>query len=525
MKFLLTVCLGLVFLNLNAQTLNSPDTIDFGFSYEDSTVFRELQVINTGSYSIEIVDIDLFKIYGFEAFTVNDTAFVLFPTDTASIQIGFMPIHNIEHKMILVVKTKSGFGHKSVHLNGQGRYRNGYYSSTENKSEEALKVALKSRLAQGYSQLSYNIARDNMYGSIDNVNGDVECVYTGRTATFNTRPGANSNNFNTEHTFPQGFFNSNLPMRSDIHHLFPTDVTSNSRRGNDPFGLVSGTPTWQMGGSKSNNSTFEPRDVHKGACARAMMYFVIRYQDYSNHFSGQEAVLRQWHNQFSTTQSEEDRNADVFALQNNRNPFVDYPQFEERITSFVTNSVAPDNMQLYYSDDTLKVLADAGRYFYEFIIYNDGNVEIEFDNFSLSDTSLYFHTSMPNDFELDPSESQRVLISYNAAINYNATLQFKSDLNNGATVTVPIVSTASIGSFENYSSTVDLYPNPSSGFVTINSTLNVEKIQLIGLTGELMDVNEKTSRKMDFSHLTPGLYFIKIFLEDKSIVSKRLIIQ
>lgn len=525
MKFLLSFSLSIAVFGLTAQTLQLSDTINFGFSYEDSAVVRELKIINTGSYSIEIVDLDLFEVYGYEAFSVSDTSAILFPSDTVSFQVSFLPVHNIKHELLLTVKTKSGFGHKAVTLIGQGKYRKSYYNSTENKSEEALKNALKARLAQGYTQFSYSGARDNMYGSIDNVNGDVECVYTGRTATFNTRAGANSNNFNCEHTFPQGFFNSNLPMRSDIHHLFPTDVTSNSRRGNDPFGIVGGTPTWQMGGSKSDNSTFEPRDIHKGSCARAMMYFVIRYQDYANHFSGQEGTLRGWHNQFPTSLAEENRNSDIAALQNNRNPFVDYPQFEERITSFVVNSVAPEQGSFYSSDDTLKVLSDAGRYYYEFILFNDGNTDIEFDNFLLSDTSLHFHSSMPNDFELEPFESMSIKISYNSAISYNANLQFASDLNNGALINIPIVSGAFIGLNELSKTEVALFPNPNSGVFNIKSKIAVNEIQLIGLRGQVISVNKKTSSKMDFSHLTTGLYFINIVLEDGSSVTKRLLIQ
>ena len=512
-------------MGLGAQTLQLPDTLNFGFSYEDSTVVRELEIVNTGSYAIEITDIVLFEIYGYEAFSVSDTAAILFPSDTARFSVSFLPVHNIKHQMLLTVKTKSGFGHKAVSLIGQGKFRNSYYSTTENKSEEALKSALKTRLALGYSQQSYSGARDNMYGSIDNVGGDVECVYTGRVATFNTRAGANSNSFNCEHTFPQGFFNSNLPMRSDVHHLFPTDVTSNSRRGNDPFGVVTGSTTWQMGGSKTNNSTFEPRDVHKGACARAMMYFVIRYQDYSNHFAGQEGILRQWHNQFPASTFEENRNSDIENLQNNRNPFVDYPQFEERINAFVTNSVAPNNEEIYFSDDTIKLLSDAGRYYYEHILYNSGNVDIEFDNFTLSDTSLHFHSSLPSDFELAPSESMSVKISYNSAINYNANLQFYSDLNAGAQITIPIVSTAMVGLSENRSTKINLYPNPTSGLVNIESSINIKKVRLIGLEGEEIELKQKTSRKMDFSHLTPGLYFVKIIFEDGSFETKRLLIQ
>ncbi len=411
----------------------------------------------------------------------------------------------------------------------------GYYNAANGLEGEAKQSALHNIIdnhtvrSYGYLWGAFNSTDKKSNNKVWDMYSDVPGGTPDYEFTFGSDQCGNYSSegdcYNREHIFPQGFFNSNLPMRSDVHHLFPTDVTSNSRRGNDPFGVVTGSTTWQMGGSKTNNSTFEPRDVHKGACARAMMYFVIRYQDYSNHFAGQEGILRQWHNQFPASTFEENRNSDIENLQNNRNPFVDYPQFEERINAFVTNSVAPNNEEIYFSDDTIKLLSDAGRYYYEYILYNSGNVDIEFDNFTLSDTSLHFHSSLPSDFELAPSESMSVKISYNSAINYNANLQFYSDLNAGAQITIPIVSTAMVGLSENRSTKINLYPNPTSGLVNIESSINIKKVRLIGLEGEEIELKQKTSRKMDFSHLTPGLYFVKIIFEDGSFETKRLLIQ
>ena len=46
---------------------------------------------------------------------------------------------------------------------------------------------------------------------------------------------------------------------------------------------------------------FEPRDEHKGAAARAMLYFAIRYQDYGNFIDAQEGILKNWHTTFKPT--------------------------------------------------------------------------------------------------------------------------------------------------------------------------------------------------------------------------------
>ncbi|CAL6032592.1 Extracellular_nuclease [Hexamita inflata] len=43
---------------------------------------------------------------------------------------------------------------------------------------------------------------------------------------------------NCEHTAPQSFFNKELPMRSDLHHLRPTWKIANSGRSSSPFNSI-----------------------------------------------------------------------------------------------------------------------------------------------------------------------------------------------------------------------------------------------------------------------------------------------
>lgn len=291
------------------------------------------------------------KVYSLNAgfysnFSVVDS--LINPRNNDSVRVLCSPDHNMEQKGLV-------YAYNDLHgvlafseLEGQGTLSNPYYHGTRNKEGEDLKTALKTRLAQGYVSLGYNSARDAMYSSIDNSNGEVECVYTGKKARFNSRSGANSAGFNCEHTFPQGFFSSNDPMKSDIHHLFPTTTTSNSRRANDPFGLVS-NPSWTDGGSKSGGGKFEPRDYHKGTAARAVLYFVLRYQDYSNFLASHESTLRSWVSQFPPSQRDKDRNTAIYARQRNRNPFVDYPVFLERMSSISGSAATNTRSELTYS--------------------------------------------------------------------------------------------------------------------------------------------------------------------------------
>lgn len=338
---------SLISLTVIAQLSVNPKNVNFGKVATGTADSILLTISNTGSIAIQLDALEIMERTGRKlldgSFSISgyNPNLLIAPGNSLKVWVKFKPIHNIQYQSQLFVLKQNFAGNLAVSLTGSGFYTDSYYDSTFNQFDEALKSKLKTLLAKGYVNLGYNGARDAMYGTIDNHGGEVECVYTGRKATFNTRATATSNNFNCEHTFPQGFFGQSEPMRADIHHLYPTDDAANNKRDNDPFGVVS-SPTWQVGGSKWANNVFEPRDQQKGNSARSMMYFVIRYQDYTNFFEPQEAVLRSWHQQFQPTSADIARNSAIYAVQKNRNPFVDHPELEQRILSFVkTGNTAP----------------------------------------------------------------------------------------------------------------------------------------------------------------------------------------
>jgi endonuclease I len=249
-----------------------------------------------------------------------------------TVWIRFAPRHNVSYRG-LVVCAFEGVYNAHVALKGEGSLDNPYYKTTFDLWDAALVSELRKVIKGGQKSLGYNGARDKMYGSLDNVAGKVSCVYTGRVAAFTTRSGANDNNFNCEHTWPQSKFCSGESdvMVADLHHLFPTDVTSNSRRANYPFGMVEGSVQWQEGGSKLGGGVFEPRNEHKGAAARAVLYMALRYGNCEGFLGNQESVLREWSSQYAPSALETTRNEGIYKLQNNRNPFVDEPLFLERM--------------------------------------------------------------------------------------------------------------------------------------------------------------------------------------------------
>jgi hypothetical protein len=216
-----------------------------------------------------------------------------------------------------------------------------------------------------------------MFGTIDNwkVNGREpghanpyknECVYTGRTISytatdFNTGTLNNAPySMNTEHTWPQSVGATNEPMVSDLHHIFISDGPTNSARGNKPFGWVPNPTLTYTGGSKANSTTFEPRDAHKTAAASAILYFAVRHMnqagvDLSFLSAVQESALRDWLRIFPIDSVLRRRNDDIQAAQLNRNPFIDYPAFLDRMTQVRAVSLVPAHSRLAVIDSIIQL--------------------------------------------------------------------------------------------------------------------------------------------------------------------------
>lgn len=214
----------------------------------------------------------------------------------------------------------------------------------------------------GHTVFSYSGARQQMFGNYDNVDGQVQCVYTGTWITTSGIPDGSV--MNCEHTWPQSM-GAEGDARSDMHHLFPTLSTPNSVRGNLPFGDVV-SQNWSQGGSlrgtDANGVTvFEPRDIHKGDCARAVFYFALRYSNREDFLTYQEQTLRGWAVADPVSQKEIDRNNDIDDLQHNRNPFVDHNDFLDRIAGLSVNPDPATTRLLQIPPDTLRLgSADIG---------------------------------------------------------------------------------------------------------------------------------------------------------------------
>lgn len=198
------------------------------------------------------------------------------------------------------------------------------------------------------TNLTYEEARKLMFGNLfleEHGNGKYSVKDAYCNINVDERNGAgpgkipNPKIMNCEHTWPQSKFSKNFPtelQKTDLHHLYPVDMKSNSTRGNNPFADVTGQATHadcqdSKIGNAHNTSirSFEPPAEHKGNVARAIYYFSTRYK--MDIDSTQAKYLKIWNEEDPVDQEELERNDKIMKMQGNRNPFVDFPELVNRL--------------------------------------------------------------------------------------------------------------------------------------------------------------------------------------------------
>ena len=201
-----------------------------------------------------------------------------------------------------------------------------------------------------YSYPCCDIDIVNSYGTI--TNGQQCASYSFEHAFCQSWFSPSQSNGTCEHNYNYPF-----PTCSDLHHLFPTDHYINSTYHNNyPYGEVWAAMRISQNGTKmgypnieccddavKNTIVFEPAKEFKGDMARALLYISIRYMNEDDNFATNAIInksqfkpwalemLKKWHQIDPVSQKEIDRNNTIFAIQHNRNPFIDHPELVELI--------------------------------------------------------------------------------------------------------------------------------------------------------------------------------------------------
>ena len=241
----------------------------------------------------------------------------------------------------------------------------GYYNGTDGLTGDDLKLALHNIIADD-SHVSYTpgiwtafYQTDKRPGTdyvwdiySDIPNGTPPYLFTlGQGDQCGSYDGE-GDCYNREHLWPQSWTSNDATEQTDLHHIYPTDGFVNQQRGNYPLGEVYNATWTSQNGSKLGSckpslgysgTVFEPIDEYKGDIARALMYVSVRYytedDDWSTSGMTNKSVIKdwamtmllRWHEEDPVSEKEINRNEAVYAKQNNRNPFVDNPEFAEMI--------------------------------------------------------------------------------------------------------------------------------------------------------------------------------------------------
>ena len=232
---------------------------------------------------------------------------------------------------------------------------NGYYNAANGKTGDELKVALHD-IIKGHHVVSYS-GLLNAFAYTDNDgNGNVWDIYSNCTFSYsgNSQCGEYEQEgdcWNREHTWPQSWFNEQSTPRTDLFHVYPTDGYVNGQRSSYPYGEVgnyiyisgNGSKLGQCVTSGYSGRVFEPIDEYKGDIARSYFYMSVRYYSEDEAWGTSAmtnkseilpwamTMLLRWSDEDPVSDKEIARNNAVYGYQNNRNPFIDHPEYARMI--------------------------------------------------------------------------------------------------------------------------------------------------------------------------------------------------
>lgn len=226
-----------------------------------------------------------------------------------------------------------------------------YYATAQGKKGASLLKALSTIVSSGPpKQYTYDQAREIMFGQLDDPRNkdEVTDVYTGRkySGVSGLRSGV-AKGLTAEHVWPQST-GATAGAKTDMHHLITADGLMNSVRGNLPYGdvehamwsspAVPGIREVSLSGTNERGvRVFEPRPSMQGDLARMQLYFFTRYHGdkpkrYTlKNFKESLPALLKWNRADPPDAAERARNDAIYLLQGNRNPYVDHPDWVDKV--------------------------------------------------------------------------------------------------------------------------------------------------------------------------------------------------
>lgn len=374
-----------------------------------------------------------------------------------------------------------------------------YYVSIDGEQGgENLKTVLYN-LVKEHTKIDYNSG--NMWGSfrltdvVTNTENQVWDMYSNNVRYYNGSSAVSG--MNIEHSVPNSWWGGTKNNAySDLHHLNPADQAANSAKSNYPLGEVYDATfdngvsrvgkASQMGGA---SRAFEPADEYKGDFARAYMYMATCYQDltwkYTYMFQEKSTyptlqpwavdLLLSWNRQDPVSQKEIQRNAAVYNLQRNRNPYIDYPQLADYVWGDSVCYIFHLNGEVELGDSTL--IPGGGG---EEPGGGDGMYELITDESMLEEGSVVIITACGTSIALSTEQKSNNRGVTGVEIEGNEIVSISDDVQ-----LLTIHAGAQTGTFAFYTGSGYLYAaSSSSNYLRTESSLSNNSSWLISVSAE-----------------------------------------
>ncbi|MEP4534313.1 MAG: endonuclease [Cyclobacteriaceae bacterium] len=320
-----------------------------------------------------------------------------------------------------------------IHLPAIAQIPTGYYDEAEGLSADELKTALYNIIKE-HKEFPYTSGSTDTWDILKETDKDpdnpsnVIGLYSGfsmdAAAEYNGGDG-----WTREHVWAKsrGDFGTTMGPGTDVHHLRPEDNSTNSARSNrtfaecnEPFTDNSGTYSGATGSyTSSSDFVWEPRAEVKGDVARMIFYMATRYEgengepdlevvDYiveqysSLPEHGKLTDLLIWHEEDPVDDYERNRNDIIYGYQENRNPFIDHPEYVASIWGDVSGPFVSVDKSGFSADFGSVLFGQSFVQSYNLNGYNlEGDVTVtvdapfylSLDNTNFSNSVVLTHTA------------------------------------------------------------------------------------------------------------------------------------
>ena len=327
----------------------------------------------------------------------------------------------------------------------------GYYDSAIGKKQAELKTTLH-LIIMNANPPSYGSGASSTWGAFPKTDvrpedGTVWDMYSNNHVAFNGTSAASG--MNIEHSLANSWWGGTKNQTyNDLFNLNPSNSTANSSKGSWPIALVDGSTSYSNGVIKVGKSSsrpggtidaWEPADEFKGDFARSYMYMVTSYEDFSSKWTGNSVnqldnntypVFEQWTVDLflkwcaadPVSQKEINRNNEVYKIQGNRNPYIDYPLMAEYVWGKLTAvPFTPDgNVDYpYLTSPNNGTIVDFGKVAFQQI--SNSTVNVKALNLT-GDLSVAITGTNAANFSVTNSTISKAdaLAGYNLVIKFNA---------------------------------------------------------------------------------------------------------